>query len=107
MLDLSSAAGIQDMRPSRLALLLALARQYIAEFFDQNPLGQMGVILMRNGVAERLTELSGGQQQGGMLPYCSFPDDTSSCALILRRLRQVGGVAGDNNLRSKLAAATA
>lgn len=32
--------------------------QFIKAFFDENPLSQLGLIVLRNGVAERLTELS-------------------------------------------------
>ena len=35
------------------------AQGFIREFFDQNPLSHLGLIVMRNGVAERLTDLSG------------------------------------------------
>lgn len=61
VIDLSQAASVQDMRPSRLAVMMAVTRSFIAEFFDQNPLSQLGIILMRNGVAERLTDLSGAR----------------------------------------------
>lgn len=35
---------------------------FVREFFDQNPLSHLGVILIRNGVARRLTELSGSPE---------------------------------------------
>ena len=34
-------------------------QQFIREFFDQNPLSHLGILVLRNGVAERLTDLSG------------------------------------------------
>jgi transcription initiation factor TFIIH subunit 2 len=33
--------------------------KFIVEFFDQNPISQMGVIVTRNGRAEKVAELSG------------------------------------------------
>eukprot|EP00898_Chlorokybus_atmophyticus_P003211 jgi/Chlat1/3891/Chrsp26S04175 len=51
VLDLSRAVAETDFRPSRLS-------KFIVEFFDQNPLSQLGLIVTRNGVAEKLTELS-------------------------------------------------
>lgn len=33
-------------------------QRFIRAFFDENPLSQLGLIIMRNGVAEKLTELS-------------------------------------------------
>ena len=38
--------------------MLSICKSFIREFFDQNPLSQLGIIIMRNGLAERLTELS-------------------------------------------------
>lgn len=47
------------MRPTRFDLTLEYAREFISEWFDQNPLGQIGVVGMRGGVAERLGEMVG------------------------------------------------
>lgn len=58
VIDLSAAASVGDFRPSRLAVMLDVAQDFIREFFDQNPLSHLGIIIMRNGLAERLTELS-------------------------------------------------
>jgi transcription initiation factor TFIIH subunit 2 len=49
----------KDLRPSRLDLTLSLTETFIGEYFDQNPISQMGIIITRNGIAEKLTELSG------------------------------------------------
>jgi hypothetical protein len=38
------------------------ARAFIRRFFDLNPLGQLGLAVLRNGVAVRLTELSGSPE---------------------------------------------
>ncbi|KAF8067113.1 GTF2H2 [Scenedesmus sp. PABB004] len=50
------------MRPSRLAVMVGAARRFIRRFFDLNPLGQLGLAVLRNGVAEKLTELSGSPE---------------------------------------------
>jgi len=47
------------MRPTRFDLMLQYARDFIAEWFDQNPLGQIGVVGMRAGIGERIGEMSG------------------------------------------------
>jgi len=49
----------RDMRPTRFGLTLQYAREFILEWFDQNPLGQMGVVGMRAGVGERIADMSG------------------------------------------------
>ncbi|KAG6876789.1 hypothetical protein C0992_011751 [Termitomyces sp. T32_za158] len=59
LLDLSAAMMDRDMRPTRFDLMLQSAREFIAEWFDQNPLGQIGVVGMRAGIGERIGEMSG------------------------------------------------
>lgn len=55
VLDLSQAVNEEDMRPSRLAVISALMYKFFREFFSQNPLSQLGLVVTRNGIAERLT----------------------------------------------------
>lgn len=59
LLDLSSSMMDRDMRPTRFAVTLQYAREFIIEWFDQNPLGQMAVVGMRAGVGERISDMSG------------------------------------------------
>ena len=59
IVDLSRAAAIGDMRPNRLAVMAGVLQSFIRKFFDENPLSHLGLIIMRNGIAERLTELAG------------------------------------------------
>lgn len=59
ILDLSEAMNEKDLRPSRIELSVTYAQQFVIEFFDQNPISQLGIITMRDGIAEKLTELSG------------------------------------------------
>lgn len=46
------------MRPLRAAVMSGILQRFVRAFFDENPLSQLGLIVLRNGVAERLTELS-------------------------------------------------
>ncbi|KAK9828063.1 hypothetical protein WJX81_007161 [Elliptochloris bilobata] len=62
VVDLSQAAAIADMRPSRLAVIGGVLQGFIREFFDQNPLSHLGLVVLRNGVAEKLTDLSGSPE---------------------------------------------
>ncbi|KAJ8503139.1 hypothetical protein ONZ45_g11127 [Pleurotus djamor] len=62
LLDLSVSMLDRDMRPTRFDLTLQYAREFIVEWFDQNPLGQMGVVGMRAGIGERIGEMSGNPQ---------------------------------------------
>lgn len=36
-------------------------QEFVTEFFDQNPIGQMAIMVTRDGLAERLTPLSGAR----------------------------------------------
>jgi hypothetical protein len=49
----------RDMRPTRFDLTLEYARSFVTEWFDQNPLGQIGIVGMRGGIGERICEMSG------------------------------------------------
>ncbi|KAF9082047.1 hypothetical protein BGX29_001544 [Mortierella sp. GBA35] len=59
IIDLSKAMQEKDLRPSRLSLTFTYLESFIAEFFDQNPISQIGLIGTKDGLAEKLTELSG------------------------------------------------
>ncbi|KAL9645040.1 hypothetical protein ABK040_004532 [Willaertia magna] len=48
-----------DEKTSRAQAVLSITKDFIKEYFDQNPLSQMGLITTKNGVAKRLKELSG------------------------------------------------
>ena len=62
ILDLSDAIHVEDMRPNRSAVLLPLMIKFVREFFNQNPLSQLGLIACKDGKAERITELSGSPE---------------------------------------------
>ena len=48
-----------DMRPNRGAMMIQILQLFVREFFDQNPLSHLSIMMLRNGRAERLTDLSG------------------------------------------------
>ncbi|PRP79298.1 TFIIH subunit [Planoprotostelium fungivorum] len=59
VLDLSKSILDKDMKPSRLTVAVKTVEAFILDYFDQNPLSQMGVIVARSSLAEKITELSG------------------------------------------------
>eukprot|EP00753_Platysulcus_tardus_P017843 PLAT6580.1.p1 GENE.PLAT6580.1~~PLAT6580.1.p1 ORF type:complete len:425 (-),score=112.10 PLAT6580.1:164-1342(-) len=59
IVDLSQTMARTDMKPSRLALALSSSKEMVRQFVDQNPLSQLGVITTRDGLARKLTDLSG------------------------------------------------
>jgi transcription initiation factor TFIIH subunit 2 len=59
VLDVSWCMEQTDLKPSRKLLVLELVEEWILEFFDQNPLSQLGLIVAANKLAVHVTELSG------------------------------------------------
>ncbi|KAF2432183.1 TFIIH basal transcription factor complex, subunit SSL1, partial [Tothia fuscella] len=59
ILDLSEAMLEKDMRPNRFICTLKYASDYIREFFEQNPISQLCVLAMYDGICIRVSELSG------------------------------------------------
>lgn len=59
VLDLSEAMMEKDMRPNRFITMVNYTQDYIREFFEQNPISQMSVLGMHDGVCIRISELSG------------------------------------------------
>ncbi|XP_076265789.1 general transcription factor IIH subunit 2 Ssl1 isoform X2 [Rhynchophorus ferrugineus] len=59
ILDCSESMSSQDLKPTRMICTLKILEGFIEEFFDQNPISQMGIILMQNKRADKLSELAG------------------------------------------------
>ena len=59
VLDLSDAMAEKDLRPTRYRLTLRYTTSFITEFFEQNPISQLGIIGMRDGIALNISPLSG------------------------------------------------
>ena len=54
VIDLSAAMLEKDLRPTRYLLTIRYATEFVAEFFEQNPISQLGIIGMRDGLAVRV-----------------------------------------------------
>jgi transcription initiation factor TFIIH subunit 2 len=59
VIDMSFAMTEKDLLPTRYRLTMTYAVQFVREYFEQNPISQMGVIGMRDGVAVRISDMSG------------------------------------------------
>ncbi|KAI5210409.1 TFIIH basal transcription factor complex, subunit SSL1 [Aureobasidium subglaciale] len=59
VLDLSLAMLEKDLRPTRFLLTISNTMIFVREFFEQNPISQLGILGMRDGLAVRISELSG------------------------------------------------
>ena len=59
IIDMSLAMNEKDLRPTRYHLTLSYTEAFIREFFEQNPISQLGIIGMRDGVATKISDMSG------------------------------------------------
>jgi len=59
IVDCSEAMSIPDLKPTRFLNTIKMLQLFIEEFFDQNPISQVGIILLKNKRAEKITELAG------------------------------------------------
>lgn len=59
VIDLSTAMLEKDLRPTRFLLTLTYTIAFVGEYFEQNPISQLGVLGMRDGLAIRISDMSG------------------------------------------------
>lgn len=62
VVDASDAMTDQDLKPTRQLCTAKLLEGFVEEFFDQNPISQLGVIAMRNKRAEKIADLAGNSK---------------------------------------------
>ncbi|KZZ92657.1 TFIIH basal transcription factor complex p47 subunit [Ascosphaera apis ARSEF 7405] len=63
VIDLSLAMAEKDLRPTRYLLTLRYASEFVLEFFEQNPISQLGILGMRDGIAVHISDMSGNPTQ--------------------------------------------
>ncbi|ETN42975.1 uncharacterized protein HMPREF1541_02133 [Cyphellophora europaea CBS 101466] len=59
IIDMSIAMAEKDLRPTRYLLTITYLAQFINEFFEQNPISQLGIVGMHDGIAIRISDMSG------------------------------------------------
>lgn len=59
VLDMSFAMAEKDLLPTRYRLTISYALAFVKEYFEQNPISQLGIVGMKDGVAVRVSDLSG------------------------------------------------
>lgn len=59
ILDCTENMSTPDLKPTRFLCSLKLLEVFIEEFFDQNPISQLGVFAMKNKRTEKVTEMAG------------------------------------------------
>eukprot|EP01080_Neovahlkampfia_damariscottae_P000544 gene544-8056_t len=52
-----------DFQSKRVVLIESSTKSFVKEYFDQNPICQMGLIISRNGIAEKISDLTGNPKK--------------------------------------------
>ncbi|XP_056313779.1 general transcription factor IIH subunit 2 [Danio aesculapii] len=63
IIDSSRSMEDHDLKPNRLTSTLKLMEHFVEEYFDQNPISQIGIITTKNKRAEKLTDLAGNPKK--------------------------------------------
>lgn len=59
IIDLSSSSLEKDLSPSRIELVKTTLTAFFPEYFEQNPLSQLAIVVTFDGIAKHLSFLSG------------------------------------------------
>lgn len=59
--------------------MIQILQLFVREFFDQNPLSHLSIMMLRNGRAERLTELSGSPVRPSPCSHLFFSASSVAC----------------------------
>ncbi|XP_043473028.1 general transcription factor IIH subunit 2 [Leptopilina heterotoma] len=63
VLDCSEKMTNEDLHPTRMICTLKLMESFIEEFFYQNPISQIGIIVTKNKRAEKISDLTGNPKK--------------------------------------------
>jgi transcription initiation factor TFIIH subunit 2 len=79
IIDCSSSAKNNDFRPSRIALSVSYLKQFISDFFDQNPLSQISIIQTMNEKARLLSSFNESPKEhiAKLEALCEFEGEPS------------------------------
>ncbi|XP_032239653.2 general transcription factor IIH subunit 2 [Nematostella vectensis] len=98
IIDMSKAMEEADLKPNRLSCSAKLLENFITEYFDQNPISQLGLIITKNKRAEKLSELSGNPkhhistiQSACSKPCVGEPSLQNALVLAMQSLKHMPG----------------
>lgn len=58
IIDASKVGNETDLYPTRIKWILNRSIEFSKEYFEQNPLCQLGIIVTRDGIAEKISDLT-------------------------------------------------
>nr|SVE81923.1 EOG090X05VA [Daphnia magna] len=63
VVDASACMFLQDLKPTRFLCVLKLLEVFVHEFFDLNPISQLGILTTKMKRSEQITVLAGNQKK--------------------------------------------
>jgi transcription initiation factor TFIIH subunit 2 len=63
VIDNSACMSEKDIKPSRYLCVLKFLEKFVHSYFDQNPISQLGLIITRNKIAEKICDLVGNPKK--------------------------------------------
>ena len=58
IIDASKVGNETDLYPTRIKWILNRINEFSNEYFEQNPLCQLGILITKDGIAEKLSDLT-------------------------------------------------
>jgi transcription initiation factor TFIIH subunit 2 len=100
VLDLSREARDSDLKPSRGEVCLSLSQYFLRSYFDENPISQLAIVALRDGVAEKLSSMGSNPRQHlevlknaaqkGFYGSCSLQNGLDMALSLLRSIPSYG-----------------
>ncbi len=59
IIDLSRSMSTKDWKPHRCAAAIEVLQDFVRNYFDQNPISQLGLIAMNGIHSEKMSDLTG------------------------------------------------
>nr|CAG4641686.1 EOG090X05VA [Eurycercus lamellatus] len=63
IVDASECMTLQDLKPTRLLCVLKLLESFVHEYFDLNPISQLGILTTKSKRGDKVTELAGNEKK--------------------------------------------
>lgn len=58
IIDASKVGNETDLYPTRIKWILNRIKEFSNEYFEQNPLCQLGILITKDGIAEKVSDLT-------------------------------------------------
>ena len=81
----------------RLEIMIRLSMEFVNEYYDQNPLGHLGICLVREGECEMLTTLGGSPKRHTLALSAALIDEMKRSQ---RRTEQDAAIGGEFSLQN-------